>query len=211
MGFFTQRERADLDKSTDDMKGKFREIAYRDYAPRRRAPEHAEHESSRPEPSENYAPRSRPPRNDRGDGNPGRLLEQMTADGLRQIDRLLAELRAHRERLLSEGARVQQAVVEYARLSQSTMRSTKMIAESLTHWSRAKLPGIVDADIEDHAGTGQSRADAGTFVQPVEEDGRLAAAQPDAPPGLDSASGEMPEASDSRELAYAGAETTKVS
>ena len=35
---------------------------------------------------------------------------------------------------MQEGARVQREITEYAHLSQSAMQSTKIIAESLSHW-----------------------------------------------------------------------------
>ena len=38
--------------------------------------------------------------------------------------------------LHTEGARVQREIVEYATLSQAAMQSTKIIAESLTHWKK---------------------------------------------------------------------------
>ena len=163
MGFFTQRERADLNKPTHDMEGKIPEFVRRDYAPRRRAPEH---DASRVEPPENYAPRWRPSENNRVDGNAGRRLEQMSADAIDQIDRLLVELRAHRERLLTEGAHVQRALVEYARFCQSTMQSTKIIAESLTHLkpsgldgASGEMPEVSDSPgLADHTGAEPNRA-----------------------------------------------------
>jgi hypothetical protein len=199
MGFFTQREHAESNKPTDDTEGKIREFAGRGYASRRRAPAH---DVPLPERPENYAPRWRPSENDRVDGNAGRLLEKMTADATKQVDRLLVELRAHRERLLSDAARVQRDLVDYARLSQSTMQSTKIIAESLTHWNRTRqAPSIGKA--EEH-----ERAPAGAFVQPSED---LAAAQPEAPADPDNASGESCEVFDTPDLSadHAGAETTR--
>ena len=41
-----------------------------------------------------------------------------------------------RDMLQNEGARVQREIVEYATLSQAAMQSTKIIAESLTHWKK---------------------------------------------------------------------------
>jgi hypothetical protein len=38
--------------------------------------------------------------------------------------------------LNSESTRVQREIVEFATLSQAAMQSTKIIAESLTHWKR---------------------------------------------------------------------------
>ena len=52
-----------------------------------------------------------------------------------EIDNLIAELQAMRERLQSEGSRVQQRVVDYATMSQSAMQSVKAISESLQNTS----------------------------------------------------------------------------
>ena len=114
MGFFTQRERAELDKSAEtDLEGKVREFVRRDVAPLRR-----------------------PPDNDLVAGNVGSLLQRVTGTSLQEIDNLIAELAARREKLLNESARVQREIVEYAKLSQSTMQSTKIITESLSYWNR---------------------------------------------------------------------------
>jgi hypothetical protein len=47
--------------------------------------------------------------------------------------------------LHKEGARVQREIVECATLSQAAMQSTKIIAESLTHWKKVPdAPSIRD-------------------------------------------------------------------
>jgi hypothetical protein len=48
---------------------------------------------------------------------------------VREIDNIIVELQTFREKLQSEGARVQREIVEYATLSQSTLQSTKVISE----------------------------------------------------------------------------------
>ena len=55
---------------------------------------------------------------------------------VQEIDRLIAELQSLRDMLSVEGARVQREIVQYATLSQSAMQSTKIIAESLSHWKK---------------------------------------------------------------------------
>jgi hypothetical protein len=197
MGFFTQRDHGELNRRTV-VEAKFREFAGQSYNSPRRAPTH---DAPPPdEPPQNYAPRWRAEK-DRVDGNADWLPEQMAADVIKQIDRLLVELQAHRQQLLSDAARVQQDLVDYATLSQSTMQSTKIITESLTHWSRFRnAPGIGNAEKHDHTS-------AGAFVQPAEDNG-LIAARPATPAGADSASGEMPEVSNSLECPdHTGAET----
>jgi hypothetical protein len=108
----------------------------------------------------------------------------MTADAIKQIDWLLVELHAHRQRLVSEAARVHQGLLDYTTLSQSTMQSTKIITESLMHWSRNRnAPGI--AKERDR-----------TVLQPG-EDSSLTTAHPATRTDSDAATGEAPEASNS--------------
>jgi hypothetical protein len=198
MGFFTQRDHGELNRPTV-IKAKFREFAGQSHNSPRRAPAH-----DAPPPGEtpqNYAPHRRASEKDRVDGNADRLLGQMTADAIKQIDLLLVELQAHRKRLLSEAARVERDLISYAALSQSTMQSTKIITESLTHWN-----GIRNA-----SGTGEAkehdRISAAAFVQPA-ADNDLIAAQPETLADTDSASGEIPKVSNSPDLSdHTGAVT----
>ena len=64
------------------------------------------------------------------------LLQRVAGTSVQEIDRLIAELQNLREMLSVEGARVQREIVQYATLSQSAMQSTKIIAESLSHWKK---------------------------------------------------------------------------
>jgi hypothetical protein len=64
------------------------------------------------------------------------LLQRVAGTSVRDIDRLIMELQTLRDMLQTEGARVQREIVEYATLSQAAMQSTKIIAESLTHWKK---------------------------------------------------------------------------
>ena len=73
---------------------------------------------------------------DGGDGemttnNLGSLLRRVSGSSTRQIDNLIGELRTLREKLQSDGDRVQRDIVEYAALSQSVMQLTKIVAESV--------------------------------------------------------------------------------
>jgi hypothetical protein len=180
VGFFTQREQGEPNRPTV-IEGKFPEFAGRSYNSPRPAPAH-----DAPPPDE--SPQNWRAENDRVDGKANRLLGQMTADALKQIDWLLVELHAHRQRLLSEAARVHQGLLDYTTLSQSTMQSTKIITESLMHWSRNRnAPGIAK---EHH------RASTGAFVQ-TGDASNLTAAQPETSAGTESAGGEAPAASNS--------------
>ena len=64
------------------------------------------------------------------------LLQRVSGTSVQEIDKLIGELQTLREMLATEGARVQREIVEYATLSQAAMQSTKIIAESLTHWKK---------------------------------------------------------------------------
>jgi hypothetical protein len=75
--------------------------------------------------------------------NIGSLLQRVSGQSVLEIDSLIAELQTLRERLRLEGERVQRNIVEYASLSQAAMQSTRIIADSLTHWKKVPdAPGI---------------------------------------------------------------------
>ena len=66
--------------------------------------------------------------------NIGNLLQRVAGTSVKDINGLIAELETLRALLEEEGARVQRELAEYAHLSQSAMRSTKIIADSLAQW-----------------------------------------------------------------------------
>ena len=105
---------ADLDQ-TDEVavEGDIREFVRRDGANLRRTPEAD---------SELVA------------NNISSLLQRVAGTSVHEIDRLISELQTLRDLLEEEGARVQREISDYAHLSQSTMQSTKIIAESLAKW-----------------------------------------------------------------------------
>jgi hypothetical protein len=116
MSLIKAREPAEFDKPAEiGVEGEIREFVRRDVATLRRQPESD---------SEMVA------------SNIGSLLQRVAGTSVQEIDRLIAELQTLREMLHNEGARVQREIVEYATLSQAAMQSTKIIAESLTHWKR---------------------------------------------------------------------------
>lgn len=63
--------------------------------------------------------------------NLGHLLRRVSGSSTRQIDNLIGDLRTLREKLQTDGDRVQRDIVEYAALSQSVMQLTKIVAESV--------------------------------------------------------------------------------
>jgi len=110
------REASDLDKPAESgVEGEIREFVRRDVAGLRRG---AESES------EMVA------------SNIGNLLQRVAGTSVQEIDKLISELQTLREMLTSEGARVQKEIVEYATLSQAAMQSTRIIAESISHWKK---------------------------------------------------------------------------
>ena len=116
MTMIKTREPADVDKSSESaVEGEIREFVRRDVATLRRQPESD---------SEMVA------------SNIGSLLQRVAGTSVQEIDKLIGELQVLREMLSTEGARVQREIVEYATLSQAAMQSTKIIAESLTHWKK---------------------------------------------------------------------------
>jgi hypothetical protein len=126
MSLIKSREPAELDKQAEsEVEGEIREFVRRDVAGlRRQQPEND---------SEMVA------------SNISSLLQRVAGTSVQEIDKLISELQALREMLHAEGARVQREIVEYATLSQAAMQSTKIIAESLTHWKKVPdAPSIRD-------------------------------------------------------------------
>ena len=116
MSILKSRETAETNKPADNgVEGEIRDFVRRDVATLRRQSESD---------SELIA------------NNIGSLLQRVAGTSVQEIDRLISELQTLREMLQSEGARVQRELVEYATLSQAAMASTKIIAESLTHWKK---------------------------------------------------------------------------
>ena len=117
MTFLKTRESAELDTSVETaVEGEIRDFVRRDVATSlRRHPETD---------SEMVA------------SNIGSLLQRVAGTSVQEIDKLITELQTLRDMLHNEAARVQREIVEYATLSQAALQSTKIIAESLTHWKK---------------------------------------------------------------------------
>jgi hypothetical protein len=116
MTLIKSREPVEHDKSVgSEVEGEIREFVRRDVVGLRRNPETD---------SEIIA------------SNISSLLQRVAGTSVQEIDKLIGELQTLRDRLADEGARVQREIVEYATLSQAAMQSTKIIAESLTHWKK---------------------------------------------------------------------------
>jgi hypothetical protein len=70
--------------------------------------------------------------------NIGSLLHHVSLNSVQEIDRLIAELEALKDRLRHQADHVHRRIADYASLSQAAVQSTKVIAESLSH--RKKRP-----------------------------------------------------------------------
>ncbi|CCE08796.1 conserved hypothetical protein [Bradyrhizobium sp. STM 3843] len=69
--------------------------------------------------------------------NVNSLIQRVAGTSLSEIEHLISELESLRDVLHAEGQRVQREIASYAQLSQAAMKSTRMIAESVTQWKRA--------------------------------------------------------------------------
>src|SRR6516164_1071827 len=103
---------------------------------------------------DDVATRQRPADNDLT-GDVVRPLQRAIAISLREIDDLIVKLGRRREELLGETARMQSEIIEYARLNQSTIDSTKIITERLANFRKAsdadsvREPTIENSNQED--------------------------------------------------------------
>ena len=171
MSFFTNRERAELGKSAEiTMERNIRDVVRSEFAPRRGRPDNdlPSHVGSvrQQRLTNNHlgghvgSVRQQRPADNHLGGDDGSMLQQVAESSLREIDDLIVVLQRRREELLSESARVQRAVIEYAKLSQSTMQSTRIITESLSHLNKVPAPPhksechVGDVSNEEHCDSG---------------------------------------------------------
>jgi hypothetical protein len=68
--------------------------------------------------------------------NVNTLIQRVSGTSLSEIENLISELEGLRDLLHSEGQRVQREISGYAQLSQSAMKSTRIIAENVAQWKR---------------------------------------------------------------------------
>ena len=69
--------------------------------------------------------------------NVSSLIQRFAGTSLTEIENLISELEALRDLLHDEGQRVQREISGYAQLSQAAMKSTSMIADTVSQWKRA--------------------------------------------------------------------------
>ncbi|HXY02952.1 MAG TPA: hypothetical protein VEI49_05200 [Terriglobales bacterium] len=68
------------------------------------------------------------------------LVRQVSRVSTREMDRLIDDLKNLRDKLESDGNRIQSDIVEYASLSQSALQLTKIVTDAVAH-----VKGISDA------------------------------------------------------------------
>jgi hypothetical protein len=153
MGFFTTRERDALGKPPADMpvQGKVRELVRPDVMPRRRPPERSLADQL------------------------GSLMQRVADTSVHTIDDLIHDMQQRREELLHESARMQREIIEYARLNQSTMQSTKIISESLAYLHAVPDAPGVSGSQDTEQGTEQDTEEGGDM--PAVESRETATAQ----------------------------------
>jgi hypothetical protein len=84
-------------------------------------------------------------RGEKGDGEMsvtglGRLLSRVSGNSRREIDALIVELQALREKLETDSRRLQNDISEYASLGEQVMQVTKIISESVRKLPDAQEP-----------------------------------------------------------------------
>jgi hypothetical protein len=71
-------------------------------------------------------------------GNLNSLIQRVSGTSVLEIEKLIDELQTLRDYLLNEGQRIQREITEYAQMSQTATKSTKLIAESLVQWKQSE-------------------------------------------------------------------------
>jgi chemotaxis protein histidine kinase CheA len=112
MNFGKQRSSVDIDKPETDteIEGNIRELVRRDTTALRQPGTDGEVAAN----------------------NLSSLLRRVSANSTREIENLISELRVLRDKLQTDGSRVERDIVEYAALSQSVAQLTKIIADGVT-------------------------------------------------------------------------------
>lgn len=75
------------------------------------------------------------------------VLDRASTSSVQEIDKLIAELQTLSDTLDNERARVQHEIVQYSSLTRAALKSTKVIAESLTRFKNAPdAPALSDSE-----------------------------------------------------------------
>ena len=78
------------------------------------------------------------------------VLQRASTSSVQEIDKLIAELQTLSDTLDKERARVQHEIVQYSSLTRGALKSTKVIAESLTQFKKAPAAPAL-SDWEEHS------------------------------------------------------------
>ena len=76
-----------------------------------------------------------------GTSNLNSLIQRVSGTSVLEADELITQLQDLRDYLMNEGQRIQREITEYALMSQSATKSTKVIAESLAQWKQTAENG----------------------------------------------------------------------
>ena len=74
---------------------------------------------------------------DQGAQQVNSLIQRVAGASVLEIEKLISERQGLRDCLRSEGDRVQREIAGYVQLSDAAMKSTKIIADSVTQWKGA--------------------------------------------------------------------------
>jgi len=126
MSFIRVRRPAeDYPKETAEVEGEIRDLLRKEFATARvmlpiatRLP---------PQPAEG---------DDQGVGQANSLVQRVAGASVLEIEKLVAELHGLRDFLRSEADRVQCAMTAYVHLSDAAMKSTRIIADSVSQWKQ---------------------------------------------------------------------------
>ncbi|RTL48331.1 MAG: hypothetical protein EKK40_17660 [Bradyrhizobiaceae bacterium] len=72
--------------------------------------------------------------------NVNTLIQRVAGASATEIDNLINELESLRALMHEEGQRVQRDLANFAKLSQTAMKSTRIISDNLAQWKRAPQP-----------------------------------------------------------------------
>jgi hypothetical protein len=74
---------------------------------------------------------------DQGIGQANSLIQRVAGASMLEIEKLVAELQGLRDFLRGEADRVQREMTGYVHLSDAAMKSTKIIADSMSQWKQS--------------------------------------------------------------------------
>jgi hypothetical protein len=63
----------------------------------------------------------------------GKYIQGISAKSCGEIDALIGDLRGLREKLVADGGRVQQSIVEFTAFNQSIVKLAEVVSDSVTH------------------------------------------------------------------------------